>query len=90
MAHKKFLVEIRLNDWITNLRSGGRVVNYEEVELRVGTGDPFEDLLIARRVGYYQFVARAKYTPRLSKLLTDNGQHRWIDFVCAPDAVEID
>ena len=86
----RFLVEIRLKDWIPDLKSGGLVVDYETVELRVGTGERFEDLLIARRVGYDQFVARAKYTPRLSKLLTDNGLQRWVDFVCAPDAVEID
>jgi hypothetical protein len=86
---KKFLVEIRLKDWIPDLKSGGRVVDYEEVELRVRTGDQFEDLLIARHVGYDQFVARAKYTPRLSKLLTDSGRQRWVDFVCAPDAVEV-
>ena len=87
---KKFLVELRLKDWIPDLKSGGRVVDYEEVELRVETDERFEALLIARRVGYDQFVARAKYTPRLSKLLTDSGLQRWVDFVCAPDAVEID
>ena len=89
MAHKKFLVEIRIKDWVPDLKSGGRVVDYETVQIR-GVGDPFEDLLIARHVGYDQFVARAKYTPRLSKLLTDSGLQRWVAFVCAPDAVEID
>ncbi len=89
MAHKKlFLVEVRVKDWIPDLKSGGRVVAYEEIELN-SFGDDHEDVFRARHIGYEQFVTRAKYTPSLQKLLAENNLSLRANSICAPDAVEI-
>lgn len=79
-SSKRWLVEIRLKDWIPDLKTGGRILAFEEVFATTNIG--------ARYAGYDKFRDRAEYSPRLKKLLKENNLSM-LDY-CAPDAVELD
>lgn len=79
-VEKKWLVEIRIKDWIPTPSSGNRTLHYEEVFST--------DEYSARHLGFDTFSDRVKYEPRFKKMLTTLGIT--IKDTCAPDAVALD
>lgn len=61
---QNWLVEIGLKDWEPDLKSGTRVVTYEEVQAT----NEFH----ARHIGFEQFLARLKTDSELQKLMETN------------------
>lgn len=77
---KEYLVEIRIKTWMPDLKSGGRVVCYEEVLA--------SDEYYARHIGFEQFETRAKHSPILRRKIESEGLA--MSDCCAPDAVVLD
>lgn len=76
----KWLVEIRLKDWIPTPSDGNRTIGYEEVTA--------ENNYFARLSGFDQFVNKIKYCPTVRKAMETLNLSR--EDICAPDAVIID
>lgn len=83
MSHyKKYLVEIRLKDWIANKPElvGGRVVSFEEVE---ATEEYF-----ARHIAFDVFMRKTQTDPEIRKLWRKLNIE--INDICTPEAIEIE
>lgn len=80
MAFAKWLVEIRLKEWMPDLPGGKRIVAFEEVVA--------VDEYYARHAGYKMFATRCNYEPALRRKLTSLNITK--DDIYAADAVNID
>lgn len=79
MKQVKWLVEIRVKDWVALPVGESRAIHYEEVF----AVDEYE----ARHTAYDTFVERMKYEPKIKKMMGRcNLGHLEI---CAPDAVQL-
>lgn len=75
----KWLVEIRVKDWVFVPEGQSRTIAYEEVEAT--------NKYAAQITGYDEFAKRIKYQPSVRKLL--DSLFVTAEDICAPDAVEI-
>lgn len=77
---KKWIVEIRLKDWIIPPQGHSSIICFEEVVAI--------DEYYARFSGFDQFSTRCRYEPIMRSKMQEMGLTA--DMCCAPDAVALD
>ena len=88
-AMVRWLVEIRVKDWIPTVKKEDRILGYVEVDVPPDCGE-YE----ARHAGFNAFAIKLQYEPTLKRRVVaivgnvDNPRELTNKF-CAPDAVRL-